>query len=218
MCVEERVHFYHLHIDWWGPRMHKSMRKWAKHPTQCEWGHPWTTGPSFYKKAGWTSHEDQASKKHSSMASVSAPASRFLPCLRSCFFDDELSLLMWLNLEVPRRQASGHDHEGLYRLDWLLGLSVREFLDWFNWGGQTHPECKWHHFMGWGPRPQKNMRKLAKHQHPPLLACWELTHVRTASCHHAFPLRWIVPSCRRLKQAFPFLNGFFFGAFVPETT
>jgi hypothetical protein len=43
--------------------------------------------PSVYtqhKKAGWASSGEQASKQHPSMASPSAPASRFLPCLSSC--------------------------------------------------------------------------------------------------------------------------------------
>jgi len=37
--------------------------------------------PRFHMKA---SHEEQASKQHSSMASASAPAFRFLPCVSSC--------------------------------------------------------------------------------------------------------------------------------------
>jgi hypothetical protein len=35
------------------------------------------------KQAGWTSHVKQASKQDPSMASASAPASRFLLCLSS---------------------------------------------------------------------------------------------------------------------------------------
>ena len=41
-----------------------------------------TTG--FYKEVLWASREDKASKQHLPMASASAPASRFLPCLCSC--------------------------------------------------------------------------------------------------------------------------------------
>jgi len=53
-------------------------------PVSCGWCHPWAGGPEFYKKAGRASHVKQGSKKHSSMASGSVPASRFLPCLYSC--------------------------------------------------------------------------------------------------------------------------------------
>jgi hypothetical protein len=38
----------------------------------------WASGPGIYKKASRASHGEQASKEHASMASVSAPASRFL--------------------------------------------------------------------------------------------------------------------------------------------
>jgi hypothetical protein len=55
-----------------------------KGPTQGRWYHPWACGPGWYKKAGWASHGEQATKQHSSMASASASASRFLLCLCSC--------------------------------------------------------------------------------------------------------------------------------------
>jgi hypothetical protein len=41
--------------------------------------HSWTDSIGFYKEAGWASHEEQANEQHSSMASVSDPASRLLP-------------------------------------------------------------------------------------------------------------------------------------------
>jgi hypothetical protein len=44
----------------------------------------WAGGPGFYKKAGWASHDGQASKQNPSMASASAPASWFLHYLSSC--------------------------------------------------------------------------------------------------------------------------------------
>jgi hypothetical protein len=49
--------------------------------------HCWTGGSGFClkkKKAGSASHGEQASKQHSSEASVSAPASRIVPSLSSC--------------------------------------------------------------------------------------------------------------------------------------
>jgi hypothetical protein len=44
---------------------------------------PWVGALKFYKKAGSTNQEEQTSKQHLSMTSVSAPASRFLLCLSS---------------------------------------------------------------------------------------------------------------------------------------
>jgi hypothetical protein len=52
-------------------------------PAHCEW-YRWPGGLGFYKKAGWANHGEQASKQHPSIASASAPASRFLLCLSSC--------------------------------------------------------------------------------------------------------------------------------------
>lgn len=49
----------------------------------CRWSHPWAGGPGLYKKAGKASHEEQANKQLPSMASASAPASRFLLCVNS---------------------------------------------------------------------------------------------------------------------------------------
>ena len=47
--------------------------------------HPgWWAFPEFYKTASWVNQRKQASKQHLSVAFVSAPASRFLPCLSSC--------------------------------------------------------------------------------------------------------------------------------------
>jgi len=44
---------------------------------------PGAVGPGLYKKADWESHEEQTSKQHSYMASISAAALRFMPCLYS---------------------------------------------------------------------------------------------------------------------------------------
>jgi hypothetical protein len=44
-----------------------------------------TGGPGFYKKAAEQAMDgEQASKPNPSMASASAPGSRFLPCVSSC--------------------------------------------------------------------------------------------------------------------------------------
>jgi hypothetical protein len=47
---------------------------WGWGSAHKEWRHSWVTGSGFYKKAGRASHEEQASKKHSSMASASTPS------------------------------------------------------------------------------------------------------------------------------------------------
>jgi hypothetical protein len=49
----------------------------------CGWCHPWAGSLGFYKKASWASQGKQASKQYPSVASVSTPASRFLPCVSS---------------------------------------------------------------------------------------------------------------------------------------
>ena len=53
-------------------------------PAHCGWYHPWAGGPGVYKKAGWASHGEQASKQHPSMGSASAPD-----------WDNYLSELVW---------------------------------------------------------------------------------------------------------------------------
>lgn len=50
-------------------------------------------GPDYCKKAGWESLDEHASKKHSTMASASVPASRFLswlPAFASWIMDYKL--------------------------------------------------------------------------------------------------------------------------------
>jgi hypothetical protein len=47
------------------------------------WCHPWIGSPGFYKKANWASQGQESTKQHPSMASASAPASKFLPCVSS---------------------------------------------------------------------------------------------------------------------------------------
>jgi hypothetical protein len=49
-------------------------------PAHCGWCHSWVGGPGFHKAGLW----EKASKQHSSVASASAPALRFLPCVSSC--------------------------------------------------------------------------------------------------------------------------------------
>lgn len=61
-------------------------------PAHCGQHHPWDEGLVFCKEAGWTCHEEQSSKQNSSMASVSALATRSLLCMSSCLtpFNDRL--------------------------------------------------------------------------------------------------------------------------------
>jgi hypothetical protein len=33
----------------------------------------------------------------------------------------------------------------------ILGMFVREFLDWLNWDGKFHLKYGKHHFSGWSP-------------------------------------------------------------------
>jgi len=81
-------------------------------PDLCRWGLPWADCLGFYKKAAWANHVEQASKPHPFLAFVSAPASRFLPCLSSC-----LDYLPWWTTickrkpskPFPPQLAFGHD-------------------------------------------------------------------------------------------------------------
>lgn len=41
-----------------------------------------------------------------------------------------------------------------------MGVYTGVFLETFNWRGKTHPECGWHHPIGWGPRLNK-MRNMS---------------------------------------------------------
>ena len=75
-------------------------------PAHYEKCHAWAGGSGFYKKTGWASHDEQASKQQASVASASAPVSGFLavwvPVLTS-FHDEQcvnqinpfLSKLLW---------------------------------------------------------------------------------------------------------------------------
>ena len=72
------------------------------------WCHPWAS-PGFYKKASWANQGKQSCKQHPFMASVSASASRSLPCVSSC--PDFLwgTAAMWqckLNKPFPPQLAS----------------------------------------------------------------------------------------------------------------
>ena len=84
-------------------------------PAYCGWCHPWTGGPGFCNKVGWASPEEPASKQHSSMASASAPVSRFLSCLCSC-----PEFLWWWNVtwkykpDKPFPPPSCFDHVFLH--------------------------------------------------------------------------------------------------------
>ena len=48
-------------------------------PAHYEQGHPWEGGPGLRKRVSWASYGEQANEQHSSMASASVPASRFMP-------------------------------------------------------------------------------------------------------------------------------------------
>ena len=63
----------------------------------CGCCHHWTGGPKLYKKAGWASHVEQASKHLPSMAPASAPSSgHWLP------FAKDYNLYGELNPLLPR--------------------------------------------------------------------------------------------------------------------
>lgn len=59
-CVQACGMIYFL--DWWLN---------SKGPGNCQWCNRWAYGPGDYNTASWISHEEQAKKQHSSMASPS---------------------------------------------------------------------------------------------------------------------------------------------------
>ena len=90
-------------LDWWF--MWEVTAHW-------DWYHPWAHGPGWYKKAGWASHEEQASKQHAPMASASVPAFRALLCLiefKRTSFDNGLwyRTVRWNN-RFPSQFAFSH--------------------------------------------------------------------------------------------------------------
>lgn len=70
-------------------------------PGTLLWSHPWVGGPVLCKKAGGTSHGEQASTQHPSMASASSLASRFLSWLRD---------RVWLGMSSPSCLCHGVYH------------------------------------------------------------------------------------------------------------
>lgn len=58
-------------------------------PIHCDWFLSWSGGPGWSRNVGWGS--EQVTKQHSSMASASAPSSKFLPWgLALAFLNDGL--------------------------------------------------------------------------------------------------------------------------------
>jgi hypothetical protein len=74
------------------------------------WCHPWAGNLGFYKKASWASQRKQASKKHPSMASASAPAScpAWVPVLTSFGDEQQCGSVSWINPFLPNLLL-GHD-------------------------------------------------------------------------------------------------------------
>ena len=86
LCVNftQGSHHRERSFSWGNASMRSSCKALFSIRAHCGWCHPWPGSRGFYKTAGWASHEEQASKQHSSMASASAPASWFWPCWSSC--------------------------------------------------------------------------------------------------------------------------------------
>jgi hypothetical protein len=76
----------------------------------CELDHLWAGSLGFYKRAGWASQGEQASKEHPSMASASAPASWpvWVPVLTSFGDEQQYGSVIWINSFLPNLLL-GHD-------------------------------------------------------------------------------------------------------------
>jgi hypothetical protein len=77
------------HLQWGKASMRSRCKAFSQlvikggmaHCGEC---HSWAGGLWFYKNASWASQGKQSSKPHPTMASASAPASKFLTCVSSC--------------------------------------------------------------------------------------------------------------------------------------
>ena len=120
------------------------IRKEAAHCAQC---HLWASGLQVYKRSGWTSPEEQASKQLSSIVFASVPASRFLPCL-SCWtefpgwwiaimrwnkpFSPQVNFLLIIFYYSNRRHTrhTQHTHSKMRPLKWNYSF-MQYLLDSF---------------------------------------------------------------------------------------
>ena len=126
------------------------FNKWlfGQVPALCGQCHSWACWPGVYKNARWASHGDQARKQHSSMASASIPASRFLPwspILSStherlwCVKWDELLhsnlLLSVMSNQTIRKQTRTHCYTlFLFTESWEMdSLKIPVFLSLLLW-------------------------------------------------------------------------------------
>ena len=81
------------------PALRPFLNQWLVGPSDGGWCCIWAGGPGFYKKVGWTSLGEQASKQHPTMASAAAPASR--SCLSSC-----PDFLLWWTVMWKHKQST----------------------------------------------------------------------------------------------------------------
>ena len=128
-------------------------------PAHCGWGHLWAGSPGFYKKAGWASHGEQASEEHPSMASASAPASRFLQCLSSCPdfqwkcqsnkpFPPQLALRLWCFIaavetltQTKPEEEPLKDGEGTISTRWRRARKICVPNEWERKTSQHRSHC-----------------------------------------------------------------------------
>jgi hypothetical protein len=97
------------------------------------WCHPWAGSPGFYKEASWASQGKQASKHQPSMASASAPASKFLPCVSSSTDCLWWWTAMWkckLNKPFPPQLASWSWYFVQEYKPWLKQTPKYDYLSW----------------------------------------------------------------------------------------
>ena len=87
---EERISTEKMSLEEWPAGKSARAFSWLmiilEGPAHHGWCYLWALGPGVYKKASWASHDEQTNIQHSSMASASVPACRFLPQLPSVKF------------------------------------------------------------------------------------------------------------------------------------
>lgn len=79
----------------------------------------------------------------------SARKDKLLHCSRllHCSLLATVMLTGLVNLILPRITWEGPLKEEWYRLGWLLGRAMTDFLNPVNWGRKTYCGYRWHHFM-----------------------------------------------------------------------
>ena len=101
VCQLDTSWSYHRErsLSWENASMRSSCKAFSQLVIKGGRAHSWAGRLGFYKRAGWASQGNQASKEHPSMASASAPASwpAWVPVLTSFGDEHQCRSVSWIN-------------------------------------------------------------------------------------------------------------------------